>query len=95
MLIAAWPPVLGSRYMHDSMDGQLRSGTLRLFGLCFVYVTYLLLGAAVFSALEVPLVETGTEGMRAAKQQLLAKTPCLSGEFQSISVCLVLFVELG
>lgn len=75
MLISSWPPVLGA----PNLDGQMRSLNLRLVFLCCAFALYLLLGAAVFSALEVPLVDEGWTQLDAAKQQLMASNPCLKG----------------
>lgn len=77
MLISSWPPVLGARHLDD----QMRSLNLRLVFLCCAYALYLLLGAAVFSALEVPLVDTGLSQLQTAKQQLMAANPCLNGAY--------------
>lgn len=81
MLLAAWP--LGGKYVSiaggGNSNGAVRSW-LRLICLCGGYVLYLVLGAAVFSALEVPAVDSSLEKLTAARAKLQRAYPMVQGK---------------
>lgn len=83
MLLAAWP--LGGKYTTISGSSHnalaIRSW-LRLFCLCGAYILYLMLGAAVFSSLEVPAIDQGLERMTAARAKLKRAYPSIRGKLK-------------
>lgn len=84
MLLAFWSPSTKHLYADaDAFGGQGRSLNLRLACLIGAYALYLVLGAAVFSALEVPLQEVDhvQDQIQVAKQRMLAANPCVSREY--------------
>jgi hypothetical protein len=55
--------------------------TVRLILLCFFYICYLFLGAAVFSALEYSNEKSEIETLKLKRQSFLQKhTKCLNGK---------------
>lgn len=86
MLFVAWP--FGGKYATiagGSGSGLAASSAvrswLRVLCLCGGYVLYLVLGAAVFSALEVPAVDSNVAEMAAARTKLQRTYPMLKGMY--------------
>lgn len=82
MLLVAWP--LGGKYATIGSGSASQCAVrscLRLLCLCGGYVLYLVLGAAVFSALEVPGVDSNLAQLSAARTKLQRAYPMVQGMY--------------
>lgn len=56
----------------------------RLLGLAGVYLLYLILGSAVFSAIEGPEEADRVREVRAFRQRFLQQHPCVTGKYYDL-----------
>lgn len=77
MLLGAWPIGGGSKPMSTTTD---KNGKCRFVLLCGSYVLFLVVGAAVFSAIEAPEMEKAQQAVLADKAQFLKSHTCLNGK---------------
>lgn len=79
MLLVAWP--LGGKYatIGGSTSQCAVRSCLRVICLCCGYILYLVLGAAVFSALEVSEVDSNLVQLSTARTKLQRTYPMLQG----------------
>lgn len=77
MLLGAWP--LGGR--NTSNSPPAKSGKVRFLFLCGGYMLFLVIGAAIFSAIEAPKMEQVSKKITTVRTKFLKDNPCLNGKF--------------
>lgn len=80
MLLGAWP--LGGKSNHGSTTAtSTKSGKFRFTLLCGGYILFLVVGAAIFSAIEAPRLDEFSKKLNLARSNFLKKYPCVDGEY--------------
>lgn len=73
MLFGAWP--LGSK------GSPSKSGTLRFIALLGCYILFLVIGAAIFSAIEAPKADELSKTVNSSRIKFLQRNPCVNGKY--------------
>lgn len=74
MLLGAWP--LGGK---SSSTATNKKGTLRIVFLIFGYILFLVLGAAIFSAIEAPKIEDLSRKLNNLRFKFQQRNACVDG----------------
>lgn len=77
MLLGAWPIGGGSKPMSTSTD---KNGKCRFVLLCGSYALFLVIGAAIFAAIEAPEVEKTQQAVLRNRTKFLESHTCISGK---------------
>lgn len=78
MLLGAWPIGGGTKPMTSSTD---KNGKCRFVLLCGSYALFLVVGAAVFAAIEAPEMDKAQQAVLKNKAQFLGAHTCLNGMY--------------
>ncbi|XP_059609475.1 potassium channel subfamily K member 1-like isoform X2 [Phlebotomus argentipes] len=79
MLLGAWP--LGGKTNHGSTAAtSTKSGKFRFTLLCGGYVLFLVVGAAIFSAIEAPRMDEFAKKLNLARSNFLKKYSCVDDD---------------
>lgn len=62
---------------------RMAKSNVRLLGYFVLYLVFLVLGAAIFSAIEAPEEISTIRAIRRRRQEFLKDFPCISGGWQS------------
>lgn len=86
MLLGAWP--LGGKNVSSLTNNH---GKARLLCLCGSYVLYLVIGASIITAIEIPPIEQDEARLNSLRTKFLQKNKCIKGTYSSISIFLSIF----
>lgn len=76
MLLGAWP--IGGQ---TSPNQSPKRGVLRLIFLIFGYILFLILGAAIFSAIEAPNIDNSSKKLNLYRTKFLKRNKCVDGKY--------------
>lgn len=76
MLLGAWP--LGGKNVSSLTNNH---GKARLLCLCGSYVLYLVIGASIIGAIELPPIEQDTTKISNLRTKFLQKYKCIKGTY--------------
>jgi hypothetical protein len=62
------------------MSCRMEKSTIRLLALCIFYLIYLLIGAAIFSAIEYSNEQDLINELKETRQKFLSENNCLNGK---------------
>lgn len=79
MLLGAWP--IGGIKHSSLQNSNEKNGKCRFIILCGSYTLFLIIGAAIFSVIEAPLLDKQQRELIDAKDKFLQRNPCLKGKF--------------
>lgn len=77
MLLGAFP--VGAKAGVNSANNN-KNGKCRFLLLCSGYILFLILGAAMFSAIEAPKIDAISKRVQSLRNQFLQNNECLNGE---------------
>lgn len=81
MLLGAWP--IGGIKHSGLQNPNEQNGKCRFIILCGSYALFLIIGAAIFSVIEAPLLDKYQRELLDAKDKFLQRNPCLNSKFVS------------
>lgn len=70
-----------------------KNGKCRFLFLCGGYILFLILGAAMFSAIEAPKIDVISKRVETFRNQFLDKHTCLSGKYYFIHICMYIRIS--
>lgn len=76
MLLGAWP--LGGKNVSSLANNH---GKARLLCLCGSYVLYLVIGASIIGAIEIPPIEQDETKLNILRAKFLQKNKCIKGTY--------------
>lgn len=76
MLLGAWP--LGGKNVSALTNNH---GKARLLCLCGSYILYLVIGASIIAAIEIPPMEQDATRLNNLRTQFLQKNKCIKGTY--------------
>lgn len=79
MLLGAWP--IGGNKRPPQSHAADRNGKCRFLLLCGSYGLFLIVGAAIFSVIEAPLLDRYQRDLVDAKDKFLQLNPCIKSKF--------------
>lgn len=77
MLLGAWP--LGGKNVSSLANNH---GKARLLCLCGAYVLYLVIGASIIAAIEIPPIEQAATKLNTLRTKFLQQNECVEGKSQ-------------
>lgn len=78
MLLGAWP-IGGAKHGSLQNTGEKR-GKCRFVILCGFYGLFLIVGAAIFSVIEAPLLDKYQRELNDAKEKFAQRNPCIKSK---------------
>lgn len=79
MLLGAWP--IGGNKRPGLTNAADRNGKCRFLLLCGSYALFLIVGAAIFSVIEAPLLDRYQRDLVDTKETFLQSNPCVKSKF--------------
>lgn len=79
MLLGAWP--IGGNKRPGHSNATDRNGKCRFLLLCGSYGLFLIVGAAIFSVIEAPLLDRYQRDLVDTKETFLQSNPCVKSKF--------------
>lgn len=89
MLLGAWP--IGGVKHNSLSNSSETSGKCRFIILCGCYGLFLIIGAAIFSAIEAPQLDKLETEFFHAKEKFIQRNPCLNSKCLSFALIVPLF----
>lgn len=80
MLLGAWP--LGGKNVSSLTNNH---GKARLFILCGSYILYLVIGASIIGAIEIPPIEQDSTKLNSLRAKFLQNNKCVKGTYTKLS----------
>lgn len=84
MLLGAWP-IGGVKHSSLSNSGE-KSGKCRFIILCGCYGLFLIIGAAIFSAIEAPQLDKLETELFQVKEKFIQRNPCLNSKYHIVYI---------
>lgn len=78
MLLGAWP--IGGIKHNNIQNANDKNGKCRFIILCFGYILFLIVGAAIFSVIEAPQLDKQQRDLYDAKEKFLERNPCIQSK---------------
>lgn len=82
MLLGAWP--IGGNKRPGHTNATDRNGKCRFLLLCGSYGLFLIVGAAIFSVIEAPLLDRYQRDLVDTKDKFLQSNPCIKGKLNFV-----------
>lgn len=78
MLLGAWP--IGGVKHSSLQNGSEKRGKCRFLILCGCYALFLIIGAAIFSVIEAPLLDKYQRELAESKDKFAQRHPCINSK---------------